>query len=280
MVRKPREELEVGKRILGRYIVKQVKRQDIVEPSEDLYEEINQHLYFRACNQVNEACNKIWTTCELYHQLYEQPRSAWLGEDFHRGFLPSSTIPVLYYADISSMVSLLHFFGIGSYRVKEKRGIVNYDLVRTANGFRLVNRKEHVRSLTGKTAGGWHDEVTNLYEGLLSNGIKLPRIGMDNFRALKQDRMDLDYGLLSQTTMAGAFGEKRFFGHLPHVIFVTRKALFNLQKIGKPLPNNCDVRFKNLISTIPSLGSRYAGRFSPIPRKLRGHVKRALESLE
>jgi len=31
------------------------------------YDQVNLHLLYRAVHQANEACNKLWSTVELYH---------------------------------------------------------------------------------------------------------------------------------------------------------------------------------------------------------------------
>lgn len=229
---------------------------------------------------MNEACNKIWTTCEMNFHLSSHGREDWLCRVFSSGFSPSSTIPTLYYADISSMISILSFFGVGSFRIREGKKTKSYDLVRTAEGFRIVERQEHVKTLIGRGIRGWHEQVAHLYEGLSENGIHLPRTNMRNFRSLKADREDFHYGLLTKTTMEGAYGEKRFFIHLPHVIFVTRIALALLRELRKPLLNGCDTRFKRLVPTILPMGRNHFSRFSPGYLRLKAQVDATLKSLE
>ena len=278
MVDIPMKDMWKGRKADPLIMVRTVKKHGIVKPKNDYYEVLNQHLYLRACNQVNEACNKLWATCELYHHLSTNDRAGWLCDSFSPGFSPSSTIPTLYYADISSLLAILSFFGVGSFRVKEKRW-TSYDVVRCAEGFQIEERATHLKSLTNKPFRGWHDQVALLYECLQANGIGLPKINMGNFSRLKQDRMAFHYGLLTKTTMDGAFGERQFFVHLPHVIFVTLMALYHLQKLTKPLHNSCDVRFTELLSKILPLGKGYLGETSTDYRRLESGVKESLAML-
>lgn len=281
MVCKPDEETQAGKKTDPEDIVRYLEEEKIVEPDHSLYEVINQHLYLRACNQVNEACNKIWTSCELHFHLSKHDGDEVLCDTFHPGFLPSSTIPTLHYANLSALLSILSFFGVGSYRVAGKGRPIFYDLVRTTKGFLMEERKRHINALTGRSVDAWHVQVAALYEGMLTNGIKLPEIDLNQVKKLRLDRAKLDYELLTRTTMAGVFGEKQFFKHLPHVISVITTALTNLQILEKPLRNKCDVRFKKLVSRILPLGIRHLSRFGSFGARLalRAQAKRVMSVL-
>lgn len=254
MLKKTEDELERARRMSAFDIVQQVRLFRTVKPNHPLYEVLNQHLYLRACNQVNEACNKLWAACELYSHLREDETSL-LSKEFNSGFLPTSTIPTLYYAEVSSMISILHFFGVGSFKVGRREFL---DLVRASKGFKIQKRSDHVKALTDQKGDGWHSQVILLYAGLLKAGVGLPKVEMENVQKLKEDRMMCDYGLIGQTTMAGVFGERRFFAHLPDVLFLTSEALCNLLRL-RHIENACDKRFLSLLPGIPGLGDRYLG---------------------
>lgn len=271
MVCRPELELEQARRMEASYIVQQVRSARTVKPNHPLYETLNQHLYLRACNQVNEVCNKLWAACELYSHLRED-ESNWFSREFNSGFLPTSTIPTLYYAEVSSMISLLHFFGVGSFMLGRREF---WDLVRTRRGFKVQKRSEHVKALTNQSGEGWHSQVILLYAGLLNGGIGLPRVEMENVRKLKQDRMRCDYGLIAQTTMVGVFGERLFFAHLPDALFLTSEALCNLLRL-RPIENACDKRFLSLLPGIPGLADRYLSYYSEEDSTIREHVRAAV----
>src|SRR2546425_815368 len=66
----------------------------LTDPDYDL---LNRYLFFRACNQANEACNKLWAVCDLYHHAVQvmNQRATPLSSAFDYNFLPSSTVPTL-----------------------------------------------------------------------------------------------------------------------------------------------------------------------------------------
>lgn len=275
----PAEEMWKAKKIEPGFVIGYLRKHKVVRPRDKYYYEIfNQHLYLRSCNQVNEACNKIRSMCELYYHVSDHTDDL-LCSRFSPGFLPSSTVPQLYYASISSLLSVLGFFGVGSYRIGEEDK-KDYNLVRTQRGFKVISRAKHVRLLSKKRSRGWHERIPLLYQGLIENGIDLPKIDMASFRRLQLARFEFDYGIMAKPTMRGTYGMGLFMEHLPHVFNTTVSAIWHLQKLRKPLPNKCDIRFLELASAIAPRFKRIMDEWSVNSVELEATVSNALEVLE
>ena len=242
------------------WIVTYVRNAGVVGQSDKEYELLNRYLFFRACHQANEACNKLWAVCELYHHIYRVARESHepLAPEFSRHFLPSSTVSTLYYGEVAALISILSSYGLGSISLKESgKPPEYYNLVRTGDGFRIFERHAFIRDVLRAAPRGWHEQVLTMYELLPSRGVVLPTLSLDDIKRLQSDRMQFDYEILGKTTMDGAYGENRFLVHLPHAVETTGRAIEVLLHLrGEALHNGCDVRFDALKARIPDLVKR------------------------
>jgi len=229
----------------------------LITPDNELYVLLNFHLIYRSSNQINEACNKLWATTELYYHLKDGGPK--LCNDFNSGFLPSSTVGTLYYAAISSLIGILSIFGVGSivYKQNEGKKLKFLNLVRTSKGFIIEPRVQYLDSVFGTHKSGWHDQIIQMYTGFTKKGLELPFINIDEIYSLKSSRSYYDYDILSQTTMNGAFGESKYFKHLPSVVNIMETSIDCLKMIVNPIGNKCDIRFNSLKKSLQELSNYY-----------------------
>ena len=249
-----------AKKTSPRWVVAYVKKVGVVGRSDENYELLNRYLFFRACQQANEACNKLWAVCELYHHICQvaEGKHESLAPEFSSHFLPSSTVPTLYYGEVAAMISILSSYGLGSLSMRESGKTPEYyNLVRTEDGFRIFERHAYIRDVLGATPRGWHEQVLTMYELLPSQGLTLRTLDLGGIKKLQTDRTVFDYDILGKTTMDGAYGENRFLVHLPHAVETAEKAIEVLTYLrGEPLHNKCDIRFDALKARIPRLMKR------------------------
>ncbi len=209
----------------------------------------NRYVFLRACNQINESINKLWATAELHYHM--KNGSNRLCGKFSPQFLQTSTLPTLYYAEVSAIIAIMCIFGICSIVDKPDRGNIKFlNLIRSSKGFILPSRGEYLKKVFGTNVRGWHNQVIFMYEQFLTKGIKLPHIEISKIKDLKNERNYFHYDLLGKPTMNGAYGEKKYFDHLPHVLNTIETSLNVIHRVKSPLKNHCDVRFKALKSGI------------------------------
>jgi hypothetical protein len=223
-------EMWPAKRTTPEHIIRffKVIKQPIVDKSYSMYSALNQYSLFRATNQLCEAANKLWSTVELYAQVRRFPRFC---KQFNTGFLLSSTIPTLYYANMSAMLSIMTCYGIISIRSQGQ----SINLIRTEDGFKLFNREKYLRDMFGQCPHGWHDQIIQMYEEFPQKGINLPDINLKKVKELKGLRNQYHYDILSETTMANVFGEIQYFNRLDNVLHSVQVGLDTITKI-QPTP--------------------------------------------
>lgn len=222
--------------------VQWLQKGEVARQKQDSYDRLNMHFLFRSLNQINEACNKLWATVEVYYHVLE---CGPVCKDFSREFLPTSTIPTLHYANMSSLVASLALFGICSWAERGQR-IKFYNLVRTNEGIFIIGRKQYLSELCGSARTGWHAQVIQTYETLQKEGIIMPKIDIDQCRELQKERNKFDYDVLSQTTMDGMYGMDVYFEHLYMVVKMIDNSIENMKKVVEEIPNKCDIRFEKL----------------------------------
>lgn len=141
---------------------------------------------------MSEACNKLWTTAELANMT---SKHVWkrsykpVGEQFSGTFSLGTLIPTLYYTEISSIISILSSFGCVPLMIS---GTPFY-LLRTENGWTIVNRSAYVENVLDINARSWHDRILGTYEGFLTKGVKLPSIPLRKVKKLKNLRNEMHY---------------------------------------------------------------------------------------
>jgi hypothetical protein len=223
----------------------------LITPDDELYVQFNFYLIYRASTQMNEACNKLWATAELYYHLKDG--GSRLCNDFNSGFLPGSTVGTLYYAAMSSLIGILTLFGVCPIRVKNK----NYNILRTSKGFIIRKREQYLKDIFGASRQGWHEQILLMYSKFPDHGLDLPYINIEDIYKLKSDRVYFDYGILAQPTMKDTFGEKHYFKHLPKVVDMLEVGINCLKNVNEPIENGCDKRFNSLNKSLPNLFEKY-----------------------
>lgn len=226
-----------------------LKKNGVVKKSTEMYDQINLHMLQRSLNQINEACNKLWSSIELFQQIRKNGVSC---GSFNENFLTSTAVPSLHYANISAIISLLSLFGVCSWADKAKK-ISFYNIIRTADYMQWKKRGPYLQETFGYARRGWHGQVLQTYSCLLQNGIKLPALDLKGSERLLKERNRFDYDILTQTSMKDAYGKDKYFNFLPVVVDSTLQAIENLQKVIYPLPNGCDSRFKELQRAVDSI---------------------------
>jgi hypothetical protein len=201
-------------------------------------------------HQVNEACNKLWSTAELFYAMKNKKR---LCKKFDENFLSSSTVPTLHYSNISALLSILSLFGLSSIAYKAKNKIEFYNLARTSEYLIMIERSQYLNRVFGSAKNGWHRQVLQTYDGLLKKGIALPRLDLKGCKKLLEERNRFDYDILGQTSMKDAYGTEKYFELLPIVISSVEAAIGCLHQVLKPLPNRCDERFAELSIKLQNL---------------------------
>jgi hypothetical protein len=224
-----------------------------VQPSSQEYHKLNLYFLYRAMHQANESCNKLWATIETY---YHVSHDRCLCKKFDAGFLASSTIPNLHYANLSALISLLSLYGVCSWIQKAQR-IRYFNIIRTGQGLFLIERIKWLTNLFGTSKSGWHTQVLQTYEGLRSKAIELPEIDLKGSKELLRERTRLHYEVLGQTSMHEIHGTNIYFKFLPTVVRSINAAIEQLHQVIEPLPNGCDGRFEEIVQRIPALEKLY-----------------------
>ena len=224
-----------------------------VVTGDQAYDQITLHLLRRAMHQVNEACNKLWSTIELHHHLKSCGRLCW---KFSPGFVGSTAVPTLHYANISSLISILSLYGIGSW-VRRSKGLTFFNIVRTNNEIRLSRRDDYLRWLLGKCPSGWHNQILATYEGLLSKGVDLPKVDLEAAHSLLKSRTEYHYDVLSHTTMYDVYGAQDYFRYLATTLDSTFVAIEGIIVTVGSIPNGCDERLDEILQKVTQVADSY-----------------------
>lgn len=143
-------------------------------------------LYYRRGKHIlNEACNKLWSTLELYGHL---AKNEYFFESFNDRFTCCSTISTLYYAAYATVMSALHFFGLGLNESNNKSNYVRFNFIRTKNGLRTIKRTRYHHSIG--QGGKSHKGVIYTLINMANNGFEIPEIHpkkIDELRKKKEN---------------------------------------------------------------------------------------------
>lgn len=230
-----------------------LKDGDIFKPSSIEFEQFNLHFLNRSMHQANEACNKLWATSEVYHGCKQDTA---LCGSFSEGFLASTTIPTLHYANMSALISILSLFGL-CFWIQRKPSLKYYNLFRTSEGIAAKERNSYLVQVFGIAKQGWHNQILQTYDGLAKKGVELPKLEMEKCLKLRNERAKFHYDVLGQTTMADFYGVETYFELLPTVMRSVDAAITSLSEIMSPIPNGCDKRFLELKAKLPELKHEY-----------------------
>lgn len=230
---------------------------------------LNAYSLNRAMIQSNEACNKIWATAELLHafsywnqglpdlMFNKKPSTTRsnhkpLCENFNIEFSGGTIIPTLYYAHISSIISILSSFGCVS--IRDTNNDLSYNLVRTISGWNIYPRKKFIHDLIGKNPSkGWHNQLYQILEGLTNKIENFPPVNIEITKELAKARNMRHYEILSSLDAKLSRGIDEYFNFLPEVLNTTYLALFVITQIYRPAGLSGIKRFKELYSVLPEL---------------------------
>jgi hypothetical protein len=247
----------VDKRLLQcseRFIRQQVRKpiegmldkKDVIENKTAPADWLNVYSIYCANQQLSEACNKLWASIELASVTSER---VWkksympVGELFSDTFCMGTLIPTLYYAEISSIVSILSSFGCVPIMMNGR----SHYLLRTKKGWSIANRGKYLKNVLGIDTHSWHDRILATYEGFVQRGVRLPNIPMDRVRSLRNLRNAMHYQILGDLKMWRMFKSVQSYQkHLPISIHMVRVAMKNLAAV-KCITTGSDKRFENLI---------------------------------
>lgn len=165
---------------------------------------VNAYCVRRSSVVLSEGLNKIWATVELYSQLKGRCP---ICDSFNSGFLTSTTIPTLHYANMSLLISLLTLIGVILSR--NRRGD-QFIYLRQGDNLTKFSRTKYIRWLTGSNQGrgNWHQDLITIARNLLPN---LPIIiEFDKLDCIRKIRNYLHYSILSSETLLAQFAEGNY----------------------------------------------------------------------
>ena len=200
---------------------------------------------FNANQQLNEACNKLWAGIEImnatdnkvWKKKYEP-----VGTKFHGSFVLGTAIPTIYYAQLSTIVSIMSIFGCIPIMLNYKR----YYIIRTKDGWQLFPRVEYLQNKLKTSSRSWHEVILKTFTGFKNNGIKLPIINLDKTFALKNLRNEMHYEILGDLRMWRAYSQRQsFFKVIPLVMKSIATSIKTIEYIKK-ITTGCDERFVDL----------------------------------
>lgn len=209
---------------------------------------------FNANQQLNEACNKLWATAELTNvtgrNVFGKTYQA-VGNGFNGSFILGTTIPTLYYSQLSAIVSVLSAFGCVPVMINSKR----YYLLRFSDGWTIQPRTEYISKNLGINADSWHDVILKTYKSLRSKGVKMPDMNIERTFDLKKLRNQMHYEVLGDLKMWRAYqNRKTYFRYSAFVFRSLQSAINNLAQLKK-VTTNCDKRFAELKENFKKLQS-------------------------
>ena len=224
---------------------------------------LDAYSFHRACNQANEACNKLWATIEL---VYAVSPSMWrksyepMGKYFENEFLLGSLVPALYYSQLSAIVSCLSSFGCVS--IRDETSNISYNIVRTQRGWRIYERKKYIKDTFGlNPQPSWHIQVAQLLKGFEANILDFPKIDYSGTDGLRRKRNITHYDILSRVSASRVTGINQYFKYLPLCTNTINSALSTIKKISW-LPSYSGARrFRELHSNLPRLYEAYKKQY-------------------
>lgn len=250
----------LGKGMKVEQYVRRMKNGSVISSASTTFDKMNMYFLYRSLNQVNEACNKLWGTMELYRALVDRKP---FFRKFNSEFLSSTTIPGLHYSNMCAMLSTITLFGICPWMDRDQKNRF-YNIVRTPNGMILEERTKYLVECFGTTKKGWHQQLIQLHEGLIAHGIGLPTANSAEAKNLLKERNRVHYDILGQTTMKGMYGTSTYMKFLPGVVDNIRKTLIALTDVIDHIPNGISIRFRSLEKDAPNLVSTYSDMGQPV----------------
>lgn len=209
-----------------------------------------------ANNQINEACNKFYATVQLAHTVRERTFSGKEGlsaDTFCGEFILGALIPVLYYSQVATLLSLLSSYGLLLLRDRRDKQQRNVDsalrssgwadeweflLMRTPNDWNVMSRRKeghHTR---------FHKQLLNIAQRFSASGTDVVSFDFELLDQLKALREQADYSVLGETSLSGAIGLETYLKYLPRAY---SNICFCIQTISciSGITNRCDVRFQH-----------------------------------
>lgn len=205
----------------------------------------NIYSVFNANQQLNEACNKLWAGTELMHvtdekvwnELYDP-----VGGKFNGSFVLGTTIPTLYYAQLSAIVSILSIYGCIPVMINQKR----YYMLRAADGWQLFSRGDYAQNHLGISSNSWHEVILRTFQAFKSHGLELPNVNLQKTFDLKKLRNEMHYEILGDLRMWRAYTKRRSFFKIVPLVMETIGTSIETIRYIKKITTGCDERFEDL----------------------------------
>ncbi len=210
--------------------------------------------FSRSNHQLNEAINKFWGSLEILNASCSRDR---IGKKFLLNYAIGTSGPTLYYAAITSLISMFSLFGCISLRGDTENE--DYFLVRQKEDWELKKKKSFINDdlKVGKT-GRWHQNLFFTFEGLTKNGVELPSVDLTQLNELRRIREKCHYRFLNDCAMVGDYREilPQIVNKIPFVEDILQKNMVLLKSVRYISKKGLEDRFKRLSNNTYSLYRR------------------------
>lgn len=219
-----------------------------------------------AHNQLNEACNKVWTTAEFLFATgpSARRRGRLLVPAFSSTFSLGTLIPTLYYATISSMLAVMTSMGCIFFRDElgsGRRSDRDLCCIRTRSGWHVMKRTTYASSVLRVGTGDWHQMVVNYYTFFVREGYEVPPLAIDEMMKFRTERDDAHYRVLSETNVSKTADLGLSFERLLFSTRFVREAIEHVGAIQRERKGYTK-RFEELVAGYGSLFREYSQELS------------------
>lgn len=219
-----------------------------------------------ANNQINEACNKFYATVELANAVKDRTLGGSIGvssDHFSGEFVLGALIPVLYYSQVATLLSLFSSYGLIFARDRRNRQTrrsdpelrrlgmhdeYEYLVIRSRNDWLVKSRS----LVAGGNKNRFHQQLIGIADRFLNSGTDANGFDFDLIRELKAQRELVDYRILGATSMESAMGFEHYMRFLPRA-YKNIKFCIQVISVIDRITNNCDNRIRTLESSALAL---------------------------
>lgn len=219
-----------------------------------------------AHNQLNEACNKVWTTAEFLFATSPSARRSGrlLVPAFSSTFSLGTLIPTLYYATISSMLAVMTSMGCIFFRDdfgSGRRSDRDLCCIRTKAGWFVRKRTTYASSVLRVGVGDWHQMVVNYYSFFVRENYQVPRVTVTEMMNFRRERDDTHYRVLSETNVSKTADLGLYFERLMLTTRFLGDAIEHVGAIQRERKGYTD-RYAELVGSYRRLFREYSEKFS------------------
>lgn len=214
-----------------------------------------------ANNQINEGCNKFYATVELAYAVRTHTFAGQSGvssDHFGGEFVLGALVPVLYYSQVATLLSLFATYGLIFVHDKRTRRERQFDQTlqsqhwKEEREFLIMRKQSDWNVLSRSEVGGdvgWHQQLLNVGARFFVTAADATGYDFGLLKELKKQPELVDYGILAETSMGEVVGFQRYLKFLPrahkNIVFC-----INLIKQVSGITNHCDIRMQNLENSI------------------------------